>query len=578
MHIDHSKLVELLADTLGQDTEKVEKQLAELVTEIQEAIAEGDAYEVDGLGVFSGFGNNIIFMPHDDLATEINYKYAGMEALELDEGPSEEEPKEEGEDSANTEPFEEEIPVPEEDPFSGLLDDIEGEDEVDDDEDLSPAFELDKPEDETGADDDEDDFEDPFDIAGKDFEDEDGDEEEIVNDSSEEDEEEEYKPGPDKWGIDTYKDDSAEKTFSGLLGDKDSEDEGFEDQPLAPDDEFSSIFEEEEDESDDDNELAAALNKQLSDEDEDENDSEDEDLNSLFEEEDQDEEIEPEPELPKESFTLDTDREREGDEKENDPEDPFEALAGEEEEEDDIPESLSQEAEDDTAEDEVVPVIKNISTEGSTKKKADKKKSEEKSPPKESKPKVQDSQKKAPPVMIWVVLLIVVIAGSVYGLGYFGVMNIPGVTPISPEVASTQPPAQPEQTSPTQQQEPEPQEQETTPDPQPEEQPAEPEVSQTESVPAGQNTYGLTGTPVGAANNGYTIVVFSLRSESGAKAKQDELTQQGYRALLATIPSQQYGQLWRVSLGQFETQRSAAVAAEDLEAPYSENYFITEIQ
>ena len=86
MHIDHSKLVELLTDASGIEKDKVEEQLSELVAEIQEAIAEGDAYEVDGLGVFSGIGNNVIFIPADELATEINYKYVGMEPIELESG------------------------------------------------------------------------------------------------------------------------------------------------------------------------------------------------------------------------------------------------------------------------------------------------------------------------------------------------------------------------------------------------------------------------------------------------------------------------------------------------------------
>jgi nucleoid DNA-binding protein len=67
MHIDHQKLVELLTETSGIEKEKVESQLEELVEEIKEAIAEGDAYEVSGLGVFSGIGNNILFIPSDDL-------------------------------------------------------------------------------------------------------------------------------------------------------------------------------------------------------------------------------------------------------------------------------------------------------------------------------------------------------------------------------------------------------------------------------------------------------------------------------------------------------------------------------
>lgn len=88
----------------------------------------------------------------------------------------------------------------------------------------------------------------------------------------------------------------------------------------------------------------------------------------------------------------------------------------------------------------------------------------------------------------------------------------------------------------------------------------------------------MNGVPVSAANDGYTIVIYSLSKESNAEARQNELSEEGYRVLVATVPSQQYGTLYRVSLGQFRTMRDAAIAAEELEPPFSENYFITKIQ
>ena len=96
-------------------------------------------------------------------------------------------------------------------------------------------------------------------------------------------------------------------------------------------------------------------------------------------------------------------------------------------------------------------------------------------------------------------------------------------------------------------------------------------------VPADQPEYGLYGTADPTANDGFTIVIFSLSSKENAEAEQQKLTRQGYRALVVPIPSTQYGTLYRVSLGQFATLRDAAIASDELKAPYSENFFIKKI-
>lgn len=564
MHIDHSKLVELLADALGQEPDSVEERLSKLIDEIKEAISEGDAYEVDGFGVFSGFGNNIIFIPNDDLATEINYKYAGMEPIEMDEASAgePEEPDEQEEEISE--------PVAEEDPFSGLLGNP---DEEEQDDELTPAFELDTADatNEDAPDEDtieSDEFEDPFEIAGMDFREEAEDEQELSAEDPEDDTP--PKPGPDKWGIDTYKDDTAERTFSGLLGEQEPMNEN--DTEEEEENPFDSLFEETEEESEDSDDLASALSKQLSDDIDPE--PVDDDLSSIFGDDD-DEDLEEEENVA-EVLQNDPQSDNEDHEAKDDP-DPFESLAGEEDEEEEVIPNKTENKE--KPKDEVVPVIKNISSEGAKKEVKEDKKSKESS--KSTPPKTKDlTPAQSPPVMLWILLIIIVLAGGSYGLGYFGIIDIPGVTPQS-QVASTPAASQPKQSQP--QENPTPaQEQQQAPAQEPEssvaEQPSEPEVTQPQQSPSGQPTYGLMGQPVDAANNGYTIVVFSLSSESSARAKQQELAQAGYRSLLASVASQQYGQLWRVSLGQFESLRSAALAAENLESPYSENYFITKIQ
>ncbi|MEQ8524212.1 SPOR domain-containing protein [Gracilimonas sp.] len=538
MHIDHDKLVELLVETSGIEKEKVEGQLEELVEEIKEAISEGDAYEVTGLGVFSGIGNNILFIPSDDFATEINYKYVGMEPIEMDDAASEDEDTSQPEDS--DEPDLAADAGEDDDPFGGLLDD---EDEPAKE---SPSFELDESSDEPIDEDPSEDVEEfadeeeeaPFDFADEELEDDT--EEEIA-------EAEEPKPGPDKWGIDTYKDDSAERTFSGLLGNKDEED--------ADDEEESS-----------DEELAAELSKQLGEEKEGEDS-----LNALFGEADVEEELEEEDSLNED--------------------DPFAALAEDEEEDEG-----SDVIEDD--QEEIIPVIKNLASEEAKQKRAQKEEEpEEKEQEKESKPSrkpkrpttSRDSQ--GAPVLLWVLLIIVLLAGGTYGLGYFGIVNVPGITPETPQQASVTPPdpvpvppadetpaqqnqgnqqqanTQPEENTPSQE----------APENTPQEQAPQNQVSQNKTIPAGQSLYGLKGVVNPNANDGYTIVVYSLSSERNAKSAERELINNGYRVLIATIPSQQYGQLWRVSLGQFESMRTAAIAAETLGSTLSKNYFITKI-
>jgi hypothetical protein len=562
MHIDHSKLVELLTEASGIDKEKIKKQLAELVEEIQGAISEGDAYEVDGLGVFSGIGNNIMFIPADEFATEINYKYVGMEPIEMEGSTSEPEAQEGTTQPEESEESETIIEEDDEDPFAGLLDDDDEEESTGSSfvMDLLNESDEDYPEgktDEVPASEDE--AQDLEELADEEAEESVLDSaNEEVDEDTEEEVPDESKPGPDKWGIDTYKDDADTGMFSGLLGDK--KEEAAEDQSDAPEDDLSNIFDEAEEESDED--LAAELSKQFS-----EDDDEEENVNDIFASEENKEETVKGVEKDEDDF-----------------DDPFDELADDEGE--------------DGNEEEVVPVITNLASESSKKKKekAAKEKSSSKETAKEEDSPQKPREAKKQPVLLWVLLIIVIFAGGAYGLGYFGILNIPGVTPESQMTASqAQPPApQPEQpqtpaSQATENEQATPETEDATPQ-QPaennvqnqeetvQEQPEQTQVSQSSNVPAGQPTYGLRGVTDPSANSGYTIVVYSLSDEGNARNKLTELRGDGYRALLASIPSQQYGQLWRVSLGQFESQRTAAIAAENLRSPFSENYFITKIK
>jgi len=145
MHLDHDKFVDLLVETSGIDKKKVVEQLKELVEEVNAAMAEGEAYEIEGFGVFMLLGNKINFVPSKGLETEINYKYAGMQPIDLSE-----------EDEKTAEQ--------EEDPFAFL--------ETDEEESVSGPGEQEQ-------------------------------------------------PGPEKWGIDTYKDEEgASNVFGALMGEE----------------------------------------------------------------------------------------------------------------------------------------------------------------------------------------------------------------------------------------------------------------------------------------------------------------------------------------------------------------------
>lgn len=562
MHIDHSKLVELLAEAVGIEQEKVEGHLTELIAEIQDAIAEGDAYEVNGLGVFSGIGNNILFIPSDDLATEINYKYVGMEPIEMDAPEEDEAPKEEKGDET----------APEDDPFAGLLDDEAGSES---DTETHASFELDKDETEDLEDFAGEDAEEaPFDLADEDLEDD-------TEEQLPEETDEEYKPGPDDWGIDTYKDEGAESMFSGLLGDKDEES----DSEKEPKEDLEPIDEEENKGSEEDLDLASELSKELNEDFREEPEGED-DIDLIFGDEEETDE-EDEVSEPAES-------ESSGDDMDKDFDDPFEALAGDEEDEEPLEDSNIES-------EEVVPVIKNLASKGAKKKREsekaeiedDKQPEKTKATKKIKSPRDGQSQQ---PVMLWVLLIILLIGGGTYGLGYFGIVTIPGITPKPPVATNIQTPkpAQQPVTQPTQPEQKTPQ---ITPEQVPEQKPEEAKAAVTEpnntppqeqesevqvsgigEAPAGQPVYGLKGVPVQAANVGYTIVIYSLSKKSNADAKQTELSQEGYRVLVVALPSKQYGTLWRVSLGQFKSLRDAALAAETLADPFLENYFITKIK
>lgn len=586
MHIDHQKLVELLTDASGIEVEKIEKQLGELVEEIHQALEDGEAYEIEGFGIFSGIGNRVLFIPSKELETEINFKYVGMEPIELEEGQVQKEEKE------DEDPFEElqgDVTKTKRDPFAGLIEDFE-------DEESENENSSEKPDDEAPM---------IFGVEAK---------ESLAEDAKEE----EFQPGPEEWGIDAHKegDKGANRLISSLMGEEYEEEAESETDDESPVNEeavedtvsFDDIFGETEESSDQEldtekeEESVAGLDAELANlmSEESEVRSEDElaagivdnDFKDIFgdaddesEEADEDtidelvEELEASEENRVEENAEELKDEQESAEEEpevrseddfDDFDDPFLEFESDEESEEESTESYNE---------DIIPVITNISSDLEPIVKDEPKKEKEKK--KKDKPKRTKTDPQPAPVWLWIVLVLVVLTGATVGLGYFSIINIPGITPqiatnnspavTTPPVQQTpQPTQQPEET-PAQQvpNESDVQEQQT-----PTEVPVSTDITE---IPDDQDKYGMSGAVNPEANDGYTIVLYSLSIESNAIAKRQELSEAGFRALVTPISSAQYGTLWRVSIGQFSTLTDAAIAAEGMPAEYKQSYFIKRI-
>lgn len=84
MKIDKDKLVELLVEKTSMEKHEVEAQLEQLIDRIISATKRGKALEIKDFGTFYfDSDNELKFDPSSSLSTEISYKYAGMQPVEL---------------------------------------------------------------------------------------------------------------------------------------------------------------------------------------------------------------------------------------------------------------------------------------------------------------------------------------------------------------------------------------------------------------------------------------------------------------------------------------------------------------
>jgi nucleoid DNA-binding protein len=84
MKINKGKLIELLVEKTNMEKGEIEDQLQQLIQRIIDAAERGKALEIKEFGLFYFDENgDLKFDPAKELSTEINFKYAGMEPVEL---------------------------------------------------------------------------------------------------------------------------------------------------------------------------------------------------------------------------------------------------------------------------------------------------------------------------------------------------------------------------------------------------------------------------------------------------------------------------------------------------------------
>lgn len=83
MQIDKEKFIALLAEKTEAEEPKVKQQLDELISKIWEEAGEDAPFEIEGFGTFQMEDGVLQFEASENLETEINHKYAGMQPIEL---------------------------------------------------------------------------------------------------------------------------------------------------------------------------------------------------------------------------------------------------------------------------------------------------------------------------------------------------------------------------------------------------------------------------------------------------------------------------------------------------------------
>jgi flagellar basal body-associated protein FliL len=81
--IDREQLIDSLVERTGMDRSSVAQQFEKLESRIQKAKTTEAPFEIENFGTFTTVENQLEFIPHEVLETEINNRYAGMKPIEL---------------------------------------------------------------------------------------------------------------------------------------------------------------------------------------------------------------------------------------------------------------------------------------------------------------------------------------------------------------------------------------------------------------------------------------------------------------------------------------------------------------
>jgi hypothetical protein len=83
MKRSHEDLVSLLASSMKIDSESAEKTLSDWVESLKKSLDDNGSCRIPGLGTFDLKNGILSFTPDEELAIEVNYKYAGMDEIEI---------------------------------------------------------------------------------------------------------------------------------------------------------------------------------------------------------------------------------------------------------------------------------------------------------------------------------------------------------------------------------------------------------------------------------------------------------------------------------------------------------------
>ncbi len=490
MKIDKQKLIELLVENTGLEPDAVESQLEQLITKIREAAEKGKALEIKSFGMFYySQQGDLKFDPSEDLETEVNHKYAGMEPVEIKK------PESTVDDPLTRDP------KPTDETTDGEEIDTDRKPAADWKEDEDGDFKKTAETDETAP-------SDAPEIPLKASEEKKKEKPEDEIKAEEDDAPDKQEKPADEDSVLAKKDEekSNEKT-------DDEEKEAGDQDDFNPFSELGRILGDP-DMADPQSEKEKALEREES-------------IKSLF------------PELPE--------QEKKKKEKES-------KLKDEQK-------SKKQDRKPDTD----IPGKKDTSVKtDSGKKPLEKSKSKKKSPKKKEKSPVTM-------ILVSIVAALVLIVGVIVAMdtGLFGDSDT------ADDVAQfeTDPPGAAAEPDPGDALEDEPEENGET-----ELDPAEPEETGIEEETEEDSLYGLTGNSREIDANYYSIILHSMSSESNAQNMQEQLQQEGYRTVIASVSTEGQGTMWRVGIGQFPTIPEAQEAAGELPQNYRENNFIGLIQ